>query len=58
MKNAVILGLKPNEVREMIPRDFWLMVEGHNDAHSGAKSGPGANAPSMDEAMDLVNEYG
>lgn len=42
----------------MIPRDFWLMVEGSNDAHSGAKTGPGANAPSMDEAMDLVKRYG
>lgn len=42
----------------MIPRDFWLMVEGYNATHSGAASGPGANAPSMDEAMDMVRKYG
>ena len=58
IKNAVILGLKPHEVRAMPPRDYWLMVQGYNDAHSGEGSSPGANAPSMAEAMDLVNKYG
>ena len=40
----------------MIPCDFWLMAEGYNEGHTA--TGPGANAPSMDEARELVEKYG
>jgi len=58
IKNAVILGLRPNEVRALPPRDYWLMRDGYNEAHSVAATGPGATAPSMTEAMEMVKKYG
>lgn len=52
IRNGIVIGLKPNEIRDMLPRDVWLCFEGWNDAHAAPK--PGANAPSKEEYMDLV----
>lgn len=52
VKNGIVIGLKPDEIRDMLPRDVWLCFEGWNDAHEGPK--PGANAPSKEEYQDLV----
>lgn len=47
-----MIGLKPDDVRDMLTRDVWLCFEGWNDAHSGGE--PGADAPTREEYLDLV----
>ena len=56
IRNAVGLGYRPAEVREMMPRDWLLIVAGHNEVARAGK--PGASAPSMAEVQRLVEEYG
>lgn len=56
IKNAIITGLKPDDVRDLIPRDLFLVFEGWEKAHNPEK--PGANAPTLDEARDLARRYG
>jgi len=52
IKNGVIAGLKPEEVRGMIPKDTWLVFDGWMAAHSPPK--PGSDAMSADEYRQLV----
>lgn len=40
----------------MIPRDWLLVVRGHDDQARAGK--PGADAPSMSEVQELVRLYG
>ena len=56
IKNGIVAGLKPEELRDMIPLDWFLVFEGWNDAHGPQK--PGANAPSLEDVQDLVRRYG
>lgn len=56
IKNATVTGLKPEDVRDMIPRDTFLFFEGWQDAHNPPK--PGANAPSLSEVREMARRYG
>ena len=52
IRSGIVIGMKPDEIRDLLPRDVWLCFEGWNAAHEGPK--PGADAPSRDEYQDLV----
>lgn len=54
IKNGIVAGLKPEEIRDMIPKDTWLVFEGWSEAHSPKK--PGSDAPSADEYRKLVEQ--
>lgn len=55
-RSAAPLGILPDQVRAMIPRDWMLVVRGYEDQ---AKAGqPGADAPSRPEVAELVRLYG
>jgi hypothetical protein len=56
IQNAIVTGLKPEEIRDMIPMDTFLVFEGWQKAHSPQK--PGSNAPSIEEAKQLAKRYG
>lgn len=49
-------GLKPEEIRNMIPRDTFVVFEGWQKAHSPSKAG--SNAPTLEEAKELALRYG
>lgn len=49
-------GMKPDEIRNMIPKDVWLVFDGWQKAHSPNKAGK--NAPSLEEAQELARKYG
>jgi len=50
--NGIVIGLRPEEIRDMTPKDTWVAFEGWNEAHSPPK--PGANAMTAEEYRDLV----
>jgi len=39
IKNGIVAGLKPEDIRDMVPKDAWLVFEGWSDAHSPKKAG-------------------
>lgn len=53
IKSGIVAGLKPDEIRDMIPKDTWLVFEGWSDAHSPKK--PGSEAMSAEEYRQLVD---
>lgn len=53
---AIVMGLKPEEVRAMTPNDFWTVVDGWNSAHEPPQAG--ANAPTPEEVQELKRLYG
>jgi hypothetical protein len=54
IRNGIVIGLRPEEIRDMLPKDTWLIFEGWNDAHSPKK--PGQDAMSADEYRALVRQ--
>jgi len=54
IRNGIVIGLRPEEIRDMIPKDAWLVFEGWNDAHAPRK--PGQDAMSADEYRALVRQ--
>jgi hypothetical protein len=54
IKSGIIAGLKPGEIRDMIPKDTWLVFEGWSDAHSPKK--PGSEAMTAEEYRQLVGQ--
>jgi hypothetical protein len=54
IKSGIVIGLRPEEIRDMIPKDAWTVFEGWNDAHSPKK--PGQDAISADQYRDLVRQ--
>ena len=32
--NGIVIGLQPEQIRDMIPKDTWLVFKGWQDAHS------------------------
>ena len=52
IKSGIIAGLKPDEIRDMIPKDTWLVFKGWSDAHSPKKAGN--EAMTADEYRNLV----
>ena len=54
IRSGIVIGLRPEEIRDMLPKDTWLVFEGWNDAHSPKK--PGQDAMSADEYRALVRQ--
>lgn len=54
IRNGIVIGLRPEEIRDMLPKDTWLIFEGWHDAHSPKK--PGQDAMSADEYRALVRQ--
>jgi hypothetical protein len=52
IQNGIVIGLRPEEIRDMLPRDTWLVFEGWQRAHSPKK--PGQDAMSAEEYRALV----
>ena len=52
ISNGIVAGLKPEEIRDMIPKDTWLVFEGWSNAHSPKKAG--SDAMSAEEYRKLV----
>lgn len=54
IKNGILIGLLPEQIRDMIPKDVWLIFEGWQEAHSQKK--PGSEAMTADQFRDLVRQ--
>ena len=54
--NGIVAGFKPEEIRDMIPKDTFTVFEGWQKDHSPKK--PGADAPAIDEVKELAMRYG
>ncbi len=52
IKNGIVAGLKPEELRDMIPLDSFLVFEGWQEAHSPKKAG--SDAPTLEQHRQLV----
>jgi hypothetical protein len=52
ISNGIVAGLKPEEIRDMIPKDTWLVFEGWSEAHSPKKAG--SDAMNAEEYRKLV----
>ena len=52
IKNGIVAGLKPEELRDMIPKDSFLVFEGWQEAHSPKKAG--SDAPSLEQHREIV----
>jgi len=52
IKNGIIAGLKPDEIRDMLPKDAWLVFKGWSEAHSPKSVGD--NAMNRQQYRDLV----
>ena len=52
--NGIIVGLKPEEIRDMIPKDTWIVFEGWHKAHSPKKAG--SEAMTADQYRALVEK--
>jgi len=50
--NGIVISLRPDEIRDMIPKDAWLVFGGWNDAHSPKKAG--SEAMTAEQYRDLV----
>jgi hypothetical protein len=51
----VIAGYKPDEIRNMIPKDTFIVFDGWNAAYSAKPVG--SDAPSLAEARDMAMRY-
>lgn len=56
IRSAAPLGILPDQVRDLPPRDWLLVKRGYEDQARAMK--PGANAPSKSEVDELVRLYG
>tara|TARA_B110000977_G_scaffold198145_2_gene282330 strand:+ start:891 stop:1067 length:177 start_codon:yes stop_codon:yes gene_type:complete len=54
IKSGIIAGLKPEEIRDMIPKDTWLVFQGWTEAHSPEASG--SNAMTQSEYHKLLEK--
>lgn len=50
--SGIIAGLKPEEIRDMIPKDTWAVFEGWSNAHNPKKAG--SEAMTADQYRELV----
>ena len=52
--NGIVIGLRPEEIRDMLPKDTWLVFQGWTDAHSPKKAG--SEAMSSEQYRGLVRQ--
>ena len=50
--NGIVIGLRPEQIRDMVPKDTWLVFKGWSDAHSPKDAG--SEAMSASEYNELV----
>jgi len=50
--NGIVIGLRPEKIRDMIPKDAWIVFQGWSDAHSPKESG--SQAMNADQYRELV----
>ena len=50
--NGIVIGLRPDEIRDMVPKDTWWVFKGWSDAHSPKDAG--SEAMSASEYGELV----
>ena len=50
--NGIVIGLRPDEIRDMIPKDTWIVFQGWSDAHSPKEAG--ADAMTSTDYKELV----
>ena len=50
--NGIVIGLHPEVIRDMIPKDTWLVFQGWQDAH--APSEDDAGIMDADQYRELV----
>ena len=54
IKSGIIAGLKPDDIRNMIPKDAFLVFAGWQMAHEPAT--PGSGAPTKAE-LNQISPY-
>jgi hypothetical protein len=52
--SGVVIGLRPDDIRDMVPKDTWLVFQGWQDAHSPKK--PGSEAMTAEQFRALVEQ--
>ena len=52
IKSGIIAGLKPDDIRDMIPKDAFLVFQGWQEAHEPASAGSGA--PTKAELQQMM----
>ena len=52
IKSGIFAGLKPDEIRDMIPKDAFLVFQGWQEAHEPAT--PGSGAPTKAELQQMM----
>lgn len=52
IKSGIVAGLKPNDIRDMIPLDTWLVFDGWREAHEPKKAG--SDAMTAEQYRELV----
>ena len=52
IKSGIIAGLRPNDIRDMIPKDAFLVFQGWQEAHEPAT--PGSGAPTKAELQQMM----
>jgi hypothetical protein len=50
--NGIVIGLRPDEIRDMIPKDTWVVFQGWHDAHNPKQAG--SDAMSVEQYKELV----
>ena len=56
VKNGIVIGLRPEEIRDMIPLDAWLVFQGWHDTHAPKKAGSTAMTAEQYRALvELVD---
>ena len=56
IKCATIAHYRPDEIRDMIPPDKFLVFDGWNETYSRKQTG--SEAASLEEARELARRYG
>ena len=54
IKSGIVIGLHPNDIRDMIPKDTWLAFAGWQEAHSS--EGGEAEVMTADQYRELVRQ--
>lgn len=54
ISNGIVIGLRPAEIRDMIPKDVWLCFDGWQRAHEPKK--PGSDAMTQAEYHELLRQ--
>lgn len=54
IKSGIVAGLKPEEIRDMIPKDTWIVFQGWTESKNPPK--PGEDAMTKSDYHKLVEK--